>query len=166
MPFGKRGSRCCCDAVVECSVCNSATTPYQITVAISGASNCGTCTNCTQVNGSFVLTQSGVNSCSWVLCHDFPSTITIGTFPSQSLINSMRLDFTLTEFFGTVFAQFDISYFAGAGCTSTQEGATERYETQTVASTIDCGFNSYGLTLITSGTEVCTLPSTVSVTEV
>ena len=163
MPFGTRGSRCCCGGAVLCSNCDSGTTPSQVSISLSGVADCGACSNCTSMNGTYVLSQTAGNPCEWDYCYDFPSTIT----RSGVNVNSMQLTFRVDSIFGTIYTQFDIEYWSSTGCTGFQRGGTERFETQTVASSIDCGFSSYGLTLVSSGTEFCTLTSaTVSVTEV
>lgn len=108
---------CCCAAGVDCSFCNSGTSPLQIQVTLTGIAN-NVCMSCASYNGTFVLDQNPFVPCSYVY-----------TFPSKfcgSATDIIRLTFTsfgplvetvadasaIVRFFKPITTPFDCTTFS------------------------------------------------------
>ena len=160
MPFGKRGSRCCC-GVVECTLCSGAT-PSQLSVVLAGTTNCGTCSNCSGVNGTYVLDKLEGFDCRWYYCYDIDPNISA---TSATGTGSMSITVDISDLFGTVYVDGIVSFFSGNACDGSSLGSST-YQSSVVGSTIDCGFSSYGV-LYQGTTHYCNHSgSTMSITAV
>jgi len=160
MPFGKRGSRCCC-GVDPCSLC-SGTTPSQLSVVLSGTTNCGTCSNCSGINGTYVLDKVDGLDCRWSNCFDIEPDITA---TAATNTGSMRINVDISELFGTIYVDGIVNFFSGDACDGSDLGSST-YQSSVVGSSIDCDFSSYGV-LYQGTTHYCNhSSSTMSITAV
>jgi len=160
MPFGKRGARCCC-GVIECTLCSGAT-PSQLSVVLAGTTNCGTCSNCSGVNGTYVLDKVDGFDCRWSSCFDIDPDITATAATNTS---SLSIAVVITDLFGTIYVDGLVSFFSGNACDGFTLG-TSSYQSSVAGPTIDCGFSSYGV-LYQGTTHYCNHSgSTMSITAV
>jgi hypothetical protein len=133
MPFGKRGSRCCCVAGNPCFGC-SGDIGNNMQVVLSGTADCGTCSNCPTLDGTYVVPYTG--NCVFYDCFAVPSPVPTNGFYAT---NGFEIQVAIFFLFGTYYVDVNVGQHTSSVCPgSAFAGATFRYTTVTEPS---CSFS-------------------------
>ena len=133
MPFGKRGSRCCCIAGNPCNGC-SGDIGSNMQVVLSGTANCGTCSNCPTLDGTYVVPYT--SNCTFDDCFAVSSPVPTNGVQAT---NGFEIQVAITQLFGTYYIDVNVGQHTSSTCPgSSFAGATFRYTTTTEPS---CAFS-------------------------
>ena len=146
MPFGKRGSRCCCSTASNpCFGCSGDIT-NNMQVVLSGVANCGSCSNCSSLDGTYVVPYISNGPCNFLDCFDVSSSSIVAC----TSIDGFEIQVVIQNLFGTYYVDVNVqtnsdSACGGTGCAGAQFRSTSLSEPSCAFSNYDVPYSSTGV---------------------
>lgn len=121
MVFGRRGSRCCC--VVFDNPCNGCDGDISsnMQVVLSGIADCGTCSNCSSLDGTYIVPYINNGPCNFRDCFDVSGSSIVAC----TSVNGFEVQVVSQNLFGTYYVDVNVqtnsdSACGGTGCAGAQ----------------------------------------------